>query len=70
MITKFDKTGSFNVRSGKGKKPISIQEIQKAELQMEDDKASNVHASTSTYCVAEAVVSPFQLSKTSCAVYF
>ncbi|GFX80325.1 uncharacterized protein TNCV_3930781 [Trichonephila clavipes] len=47
MVTKFEETGSLNVRSGRGKKPISAEAIEKVALQVEEDKSSNVLASTS-----------------------
>ncbi|GFT13985.1 transposable element tc3 transposase [Trichonephila clavipes] len=54
MVTKFEETGSLNVRSGRGRKPISAEAIEKVALQAEEDKASNVPASTSVRLVAEA----------------
>ncbi|GFX28746.1 hypothetical protein TNCV_4249851 [Trichonephila clavipes] len=45
MITKFEETGSLNVRSGRGRKPVSAETIEKVALQVEEDKASNVQAS-------------------------
>ncbi|GFU71866.1 uncharacterized protein TNCV_1628071 [Trichonephila clavipes] len=47
MVTKFEETGSLNVRSGRGKKPVSTEAIEKVALQVEEDKSSNVLASTS-----------------------
>ncbi|GFX43386.1 uncharacterized protein TNCV_4874061 [Trichonephila clavipes] len=58
MITKFEETGSLNVRSGRGKKPISAEAIEKVALQMEEDKSSNMLASTSVRRVAEALDLP------------
>ncbi|GFU84065.1 uncharacterized protein TNCV_679641 [Trichonephila clavipes] len=55
IITKFEETGSLNVRSGRGRKPISTEAIEKVALQVEEDKASNVQASTSVRRVAEAL---------------
>ncbi|GFY25112.1 uncharacterized protein TNCV_2693031 [Trichonephila clavipes] len=46
MVTKFEETRSLNVRSGR-KKPVSAEAIEKSALQVEEDKASNVQASTS-----------------------
>ncbi|GFV37096.1 uncharacterized protein TNCV_3111981 [Trichonephila clavipes] len=54
MVTKFEETGSLNVRSGRGRKPVSTEVIEKAALQVKEDKASNVQASTSVRLVAEA----------------
>ncbi|GFU19062.1 hypothetical protein TNCV_430951 [Trichonephila clavipes] len=45
MATKFEETGSLNVRSGRGRKPVSTEAIQKVALQVKEDKASNVQAS-------------------------
>ncbi|GFW94696.1 uncharacterized protein TNCV_4247361 [Trichonephila clavipes] len=47
MVTKFEETGSLNVRSGRGKKAVSAEAIEKGALQVEEDKSSNVLASTS-----------------------
>ncbi|GFU75177.1 uncharacterized protein TNCV_2056201 [Trichonephila clavipes] len=47
MVTRFEDTGSLNVRSGRGSKPVSTEAIDKVALQVEEDKASNVQASTS-----------------------
>ncbi|GFW11358.1 hypothetical protein TNCV_3808781 [Trichonephila clavipes] len=55
MVTKCEETGSLNVRSGRGRKPVSTEAIEKVALQVEEDKASNVQASTS---VAEALDLP------------
>ncbi|GFV01354.1 uncharacterized protein TNCV_2125801 [Trichonephila clavipes] len=33
MVTKFEETGSLNVRSGRGKKPVSAEAIEKVALQ-------------------------------------
>ncbi|GFV79808.1 uncharacterized protein TNCV_1726331 [Trichonephila clavipes] len=38
MITKFEQTGLLNVRSGSGKKPVSVVAIEKVALQVEEDK--------------------------------
>ncbi|GFW46989.1 uncharacterized protein TNCV_3486011 [Trichonephila clavipes] len=54
MVTKFEETGSLNVRSGRGRKPVSTEAIEKVALQVEEDKASNVQASTRVRLVAEA----------------
>ncbi|GFT11537.1 uncharacterized protein TNCV_2523521 [Trichonephila clavipes] len=54
MVTKFEETKSLNVRSGRGKKPVSAEEIEKVALQVEEDKSSNMLASTSVRRVAEA----------------
>ncbi|GFW58698.1 DUF4817 domain-containing protein [Trichonephila clavipes] len=58
MVTKFEETGSLNVRSGRGRKPVSAEAIEKVALQVEEDKASNVQASTSVHRVAEALDMP------------
>ncbi|GFV30855.1 uncharacterized protein TNCV_4012891 [Trichonephila clavipes] len=58
MITKFEETGSLNVRSRRGRKPVSTEAIEKVALQVEEDKASNVQASTSVRRVAEALDLP------------
>ncbi|GFV84490.1 transposable element tc3 transposase [Trichonephila clavipes] len=58
MVTKFEETGSLNVRSGRGKKPVSAEAIEKVALQVEEDKSSNVLASTSVRRVAEALDLP------------
>ncbi|GFX75742.1 uncharacterized protein TNCV_2237151 [Trichonephila clavipes] len=46
MVTKFEETGSLNVRSRRGRKPVTAEAIEKVALQVEEDKASNVKAST------------------------
>ncbi|GFS56721.1 uncharacterized protein TNCV_2221611 [Trichonephila clavipes] len=58
MVTKFEETGSLNVRSGRGRKPVSAEAIEKVALQVEEDKASNVQGSTSVRLVAEALDLP------------
>ncbi|GFU07432.1 uncharacterized protein TNCV_2203751 [Trichonephila clavipes] len=58
MVTKCEGTGSLNVRSGRGKKPVSTEAIEKVTLQVEEDKSSNVLASTSVRRVAEALDLP------------
>ncbi|GFW18776.1 uncharacterized protein TNCV_1370301 [Trichonephila clavipes] len=58
MVTKFEETGSLNVRSGRGRKPVSAEAIEKVTLQVEEDKASNVQGSTSVRLVAEALDLP------------
>ncbi|GFX48436.1 uncharacterized protein TNCV_4614321 [Trichonephila clavipes] len=58
IVTKFEETGSLNVRSGRGRKPVSAEAIGKVALQVEEDKASNVQASTSVRRVAEALDLP------------
>ncbi|GFW39675.1 uncharacterized protein TNCV_3188461 [Trichonephila clavipes] len=58
MVTKFEETGSLNVRSGRGRKPVSAEAIEKVALQVEEDKASNVQASTSVRRVGEALDLP------------
>ncbi|GFV41160.1 transposable element tc3 transposase [Trichonephila clavipes] len=58
MVTKFEETGSLNVCSGRGRKPVSTEAIEKVALQVEEDKASNVQASTSVRLVAEALDLP------------
>ncbi|GFY00190.1 uncharacterized protein TNCV_2835471 [Trichonephila clavipes] len=55
MVTKFEETGSLNVRSGRGRKHVSAEAIEKVALQVEEVKASNVQASTSVRRVAEAL---------------
>ncbi|GFW16340.1 uncharacterized protein TNCV_4265051 [Trichonephila clavipes] len=49
---------SLNVRSGRGRKHVSAEAIEKVALQVEEDKASNVQASTSVRLVAEALDLP------------
>ncbi|GFV78977.1 retrovirus-related Pol polyprotein from transposon 412 [Trichonephila clavipes] len=49
---------SLNVRSERGKKPVSAEAIEKVALQVEGDKSSNVLASTSVRRVAEALDLP------------
>ncbi|GFY19904.1 uncharacterized protein TNCV_2145971 [Trichonephila clavipes] len=58
MVTKFEERGPLNVRSGRGKKPVSAEAIEKVALQVEGDKSSNVLASTSVRRVAEALDLP------------
>ncbi|GFV88449.1 transposable element tc3 transposase [Trichonephila clavipes] len=58
MVTKYEETGSLNVRSGRGRKPVSAEAIEKVALQVEENKASNVQASTSVRRVAEALDLP------------
>lgn len=58
MVAKFEKTGSFNVSRGRGRKPVSVDRIEEVALQVEEDKSSNIHASTSIRRVAEAVDMP------------
>ncbi|GFW02944.1 uncharacterized protein TNCV_683701 [Trichonephila clavipes] len=58
MVTKFEETGSLNIRSGRGRKPVSEEAIEKVALQVEEDKASNVQASTSVRLVAESLDLP------------
>ena len=58
MITKFEKTGFFNARSGRGRNSIPQEEIKKNALQVEKDEASNVHACASVRRVTEAVDMP------------
>ncbi|GFV39648.1 transposable element tc3 transposase [Trichonephila clavipes] len=52
------KTGSLNVRSGRGRNPVFSEAIEKVALQVEEDKASNVQTSTSVRRVAEALDRP------------
>ncbi|GFT88406.1 DUF4817 domain-containing protein [Trichonephila clavipes] len=54
MVTKFEETGSLNVRSRRGKKSVSAEAIEKVALQVEEDKSSNVLSSTIVRRVAEA----------------
>ncbi|GFX00260.1 transposable element tc3 transposase [Trichonephila clavipes] len=42
MVTKFEKTESLNVRSGRGRKPVFAEAIERVALQVEEHKASNV----------------------------
>ncbi|GFX97456.1 DUF4817 domain-containing protein [Trichonephila clavipes] len=58
MVTKFKETESLNVRPGRGRKPVSTEAIEKVALQVEEDKTSNVQASTSVRHVAEALDQP------------
>ncbi|GFT54240.1 DUF4817 domain-containing protein [Trichonephila clavipes] len=58
IVTKFEETGSLNVRSGIGKKQLSAEAKEKVTLQVEEDKSSNVLASTSVRRVAEALDLP------------
>ncbi|GFV36460.1 transposable element tc3 transposase [Trichonephila clavipes] len=58
MVTKFEETGSLNVRSERRKKPVSADAIEKVALQVEEDKSSNVLTSTSVRRVAEAMDLP------------
>ncbi|GFX18758.1 uncharacterized protein TNCV_3019161 [Trichonephila clavipes] len=59
MVTKFEETGSLNVRSGRGRKPVSAEAIEKVALHVEEDKASNVQASNkSVRLEAEALDLP------------
>ncbi|GFU37781.1 uncharacterized protein TNCV_1466441 [Trichonephila clavipes] len=41
MVTKFEETGSLNVPSGRGRKPVSAEAIDKVAFQVEEDKATN-----------------------------
>ena len=52
---KFEKAGSHNVRSERGRKTVSIERIRLVTLHVEEDKSFNIHAITSVYRVAEAV---------------
>ncbi|GFT70104.1 uncharacterized protein TNCV_2785261 [Trichonephila clavipes] len=58
MVTKFEETGWLNFRSGRGRKPVSAEAMEKVALHVEEDKASNVQASTSVRLVAEALYLP------------
>ncbi|GFX52827.1 uncharacterized protein TNCV_3720171 [Trichonephila clavipes] len=58
MVTKFEETGSLNVRSGRGKKPVSAEAIEKIALEVEVDKSSNGLASTSVRRAEEALDLP------------
>ncbi|GFX78989.1 uncharacterized protein TNCV_3912771 [Trichonephila clavipes] len=58
MVTKFVETGSLNVRSGRERKPVSAEAIEKVALQVEEDKVSNVQTSTIAHRVAEALDLP------------
>ncbi|GFX73434.1 hypothetical protein TNCV_3402451 [Trichonephila clavipes] len=39
MVTKFKETESLNVRSGRGRKPVSTEAIEKVALQVEEDSS-------------------------------
>ncbi|GFW57270.1 uncharacterized protein TNCV_541841 [Trichonephila clavipes] len=56
MVIIFEETGSLNVRFDRGRKPVSAEAI--GALQVKEDKASNVQASTSVRRVAEALDLP------------
>ncbi|GFY09440.1 uncharacterized protein TNCV_4321191 [Trichonephila clavipes] len=58
MVTKFEETGSLNVRSGRERKPISAEAIEKVGLQVEENKVSNVQAGTRVRLVAEVLDLP------------
>ncbi|GFU60287.1 uncharacterized protein TNCV_3404331 [Trichonephila clavipes] len=58
MVTKFEETGSLNVHSGRGRKPVSTEVIEKVALQVEEDKVSNAQDSTSVRRMAEALDLP------------
>ncbi|GFU78910.1 uncharacterized protein TNCV_307511 [Trichonephila clavipes] len=58
MVTKFEETGSLNVLSGRGRKHVSAEAKEKVALQVEEDKSSNVQASTTVRRVAEALDLP------------
>ncbi|GFU00492.1 uncharacterized protein TNCV_1692691 [Trichonephila clavipes] len=58
MVTKFEETGSLNVRSGRGKTCVSAEAIEKIAFQVEEDKSSKVLASTIVRHVAEALHLP------------
>ena len=58
MVTKFEETGSFNVRPGRGRKPVSTEAIENVALKVEEVKDSNMHASTSARRVAEELDMP------------
>ncbi|GFT26743.1 uncharacterized protein TNCV_3709391 [Trichonephila clavipes] len=58
MVTKFEETGSLNVRSGRGRRPVSAEAIEKVALEVEEDKSSNVLASTSVCRVEEGLDLP------------
>ncbi|GFW29964.1 uncharacterized protein TNCV_5000041 [Trichonephila clavipes] len=68
MVTKFEETESLNVRSGRGRKPVSTEAIEKVAIQVEEDKASNVHASTSVRHVAEALDLPRAGGPVTCSI--
>ncbi|GFY07318.1 uncharacterized protein TNCV_5085051 [Trichonephila clavipes] len=63
MVTKFEETGSLNVRSGRGRKPFSAETIEEVAHQVEEDKASNVQVSTSVSRVAEALDLPRSIAQ-------
>ncbi|GFU67715.1 uncharacterized protein TNCV_4327691 [Trichonephila clavipes] len=58
MVTKFEETGPLNVRSGRGRKPVSTEAIERVALQVEEDKASDIQSNTSVLRVAEALDLP------------
>ncbi|GFU85802.1 uncharacterized protein TNCV_2036331 [Trichonephila clavipes] len=58
MVTKFEETGSLNVRPERERKPVSAEAIEKVALQVEEDKASNVLTSRSVHRVAKALDLP------------
>jgi hypothetical protein len=58
MVAKFEETGSFNIRSGRGRKSVSAEVVENVALRVEEDKASNEQASTSVRRVAEALDLP------------
>ncbi|GFU40752.1 hypothetical protein TNCV_3231091 [Trichonephila clavipes] len=41
MVTKYEETGSLNVRSGRGRNPVSAEAIEKVAFQVEEDKAQH-----------------------------
>ena len=47
IVAKFEETGSFNVCSGRHKKPVSVKGIEKIAIQLQEFKASNIQTSTS-----------------------
>ncbi|GFY36084.1 uncharacterized protein TNCV_4844561 [Trichonephila clavipes] len=65
MLTAVHKKEDWNFHTGtatghpmtgdRGRKPVSAEAIEKVALQVKEDKASNVHASTSVRLVAEAL---------------
>ncbi|GFX82136.1 transposable element tc3 transposase [Trichonephila clavipes] len=57
-VTKFEETGSLNVRSRRGRKPVSAEAIEKVAIQVEDDKSSKVQSSTTVRHVAEVLDLP------------
>ncbi|GFX44286.1 DUF4817 domain-containing protein [Trichonephila clavipes] len=58
MVTKFEETGSLNVRSGRGRKRVSAEAIEESCTSGGRGQNINVQASTSVRRVAEALDLP------------